>query len=340
MQQVVFGTVTYPRVTPHLSSNNTCFDSAAASSESVADFAIFMIIATFRNLNWCTTASLNPTTFKDCHTNSAAISHNPRGHTLGIIGLGNIGFTIALKAYHAFHMEIIYYDVIRKSPTQEQEIDARFVGTMDELLGQSDCIVLATPASPDGKKIITQERVEKMKMGSRYVETFSYQIPITTPCFEVRTGILVELFRISIPNFCQPLNLNTLPAIVRHHPLSNPQTPVLLSTSHLFLSSPFTSLQKIPHPPLLSHLFPKNKKLTPPKRFINIARGSLVDTSSLAFALSTGRLIGLGLDVHEDEPNIDPRLKNQNNVTLTAHNAGGTLETYAYPSFLLHISSF
>ncbi|CAG8953876.1 hypothetical protein HYFRA_00010837 [Hymenoscyphus fraxineus] len=204
-------------------------NSAAASSESVGDFALFLILSTFRNLAWCTTASLTPQTFQDCHTNSAAISHNPRGHVLGIIGLGNIGFTIALKAYRAFNMKIIYYDVVRKSPTQEQEVDAKYVGSLDELLGQSDCVVLATPASPDGKQVITEEKVGKMKMGSR---------------------------------------------------------------------------------------------------FVNIARGSLVSTTALYNGLQSGRLIGLGLDVHENEPTIDARLKNHKNVTLTAHNAGGTLETH------------
>ena len=67
--------------------------------------------------------------------------------------------------------------------------------------------------------------------------------------------------------------------------------------------------------------------MTSTQRFINIARGSLVSTSALVTALQSGRLRGIGLDVHEDEPNIDERLKNQRNVTLTSHNAGGTLET-------------
>lgn len=203
---------------------------AAASSESVADFANFLILSTFRNLNWCmTSARSSPASFQECHTNASALSHNPRGHTLGVIGLGNIGFEIARKAYLAFGMKIIYYDVVRKSPERENDVGARFVESLDEMLGMSDCVVIATPASPDGKKLITKERLAQMKMGSR---------------------------------------------------------------------------------------------------FVNIARGVLVDEDAVADAVAEGRLVGVGMDVHENEPRVNERLKGMRNVTLTAHNAGGTLDTH------------
>ena len=62
-------------------------------------------------------------------------------------------------------------------------------------------------------------------------------------------------------------------------------------------------------------------------RFVNIARGVLVDEEALADAVEEGRLVGVGLDVHEFEPKVNERLKGLRQVTLTAHNAGGTLET-------------
>ncbi|KAF4627756.1 hypothetical protein G7Y89_g10391 [Cudoniella acicularis] len=126
-------------------------------------------------------------------------------------------------------MKIAYFDVLRKTPTREAEIEAKFVSSLDELLSISDCVVLATPASPDGKKVVTKERLEKMKKGSR---------------------------------------------------------------------------------------------------FVNIARGSLVDEEALADAVESGWLVGVGLDVHENEPVVNERLKGLREVTLTAHNAGGTLETH------------
>jgi phosphoglycerate dehydrogenase-like enzyme len=72
------------------------------------------------------------------------------------------------------------------------------------------------------------------------------------------------------------------------------------------------------------------------ERFINIARGSLVSSTAIADALDSGVLIGCGLDVHEHEPVIEPRLMGRKNVTLTSHNAGGTLETYVSCPYLPH----
>ncbi|PMD21757.1 D-isomer-specific 2-hydroxyacid dehydrogenase-like protein [Hyaloscypha hepaticicola] len=203
---------------------------AAASSESVADFALFLILASFRNLNWCTTAARSsPADFTDCHQNAAVLSRNPRGHSLGVIGLGNIGFEVARKAYNACGMKIKYYDVIRKAPAKEAEIEAEFFDDLNAMLAISDCVVLATPASPDGKKLINKERLSKMKEGSR---------------------------------------------------------------------------------------------------FVNISRGVLVDEEALADAVESGHLVGVGLDVHENEPKVNPRLKASKLVNLTSHNAGGTLDTH------------
>jgi lactate dehydrogenase-like 2-hydroxyacid dehydrogenase len=97
------------------------------------------------------------------------LSHNPRGHTLGIIGLGNIGSAIAKKAHAAFGMKIAYYDVSRKTSAQEASLQATFYPTLEGVLEASDCVVLATPATPDGKKVITKERLERFKMGGRFV---------------------------------------------------------------------------------------------------------------------------------------------------------------------------
>lgn len=62
-------------------------------------------------------------------------------------------------------------------------------------------------------------------------------------------------------------------------------------------------------------------------RFVNIARGSLVDEEALADALEAGHLSAVGLDVHGDEPHVNPRLAQSRQATLTCHTAGGALET-------------
>ncbi|CAN8097953.1 unnamed protein product [Discula destructiva] len=143
---------------------------AAASSEAVADMALWHIIGLFRNLNWSASAARagDVDTFLEAHHNAQFSAHNPAGHTLGVIGLGNIGYKIATKAYAAFGMKIIYYDVVSKSPEQEAAIGARRRETLDQLLAEADCVVIAAPAQ-GGRVLLDKEEIFKMKKGSRLV---------------------------------------------------------------------------------------------------------------------------------------------------------------------------
>lgn len=143
---------------------------AAASSEAVADMAIWHIIGVFRNMQWTASAARagDAATFLDAHHNAQFTARNPAGHVLGVVGLGNIGYKIATKAYAAFGMKIMYYDVLPKSPEQEAAVGARRCGTLDELLAEADCTVVAAPGQA-GRKVLDREDIFRMKKGSRLV---------------------------------------------------------------------------------------------------------------------------------------------------------------------------
>jgi lactate dehydrogenase-like 2-hydroxyacid dehydrogenase len=126
-------------------------------------------------------------------------------------------------------MNILYHDIIQRSEAEEAEIEATFYRDLHEMLALSDCVILATPSTKDGSKLVNAATLAHFKRGSR---------------------------------------------------------------------------------------------------FVNIARGSLVDENALVAALQSGHLAAAMLDVHEHEPQVDARLARMANVTLTCHNAGGTLDTH------------
>jgi glyoxylate reductase len=59
---------------------------------------------------------------------------------------------------------------------------------------------------------------------------------------------------------------------------------------------------------------------------INTSRGPLVDEDALCDAIENGHLRGAALDVFEDEPAVNPRLRTMNNVVLAPHVGSATEE--------------
>ena len=142
---------------------------AGASSEAVADMALFHIISVFRNMTWSHLAarSGDPQKFRHAHDCVPILSHNPRGHTLGVVGLGNIGFAIAKKVHAALGMKIIYHDIKRKAAEQENEVQARFYPRLQDMLPVTDCLLVAAPFS--GQTLITAPVLNALEPGARFV---------------------------------------------------------------------------------------------------------------------------------------------------------------------------
>lgn len=67
--------------------------------------------------------------------------------------------------------------------------------------------------------------------------------------------------------------------------------------------------------------------LGPEGYLINISRGSVVDEEALITALESDAIAGAGLDVYDNEPNIDERFMTLENAVLQPHVAAVTIET-------------
>jgi phosphoglycerate dehydrogenase-like enzyme len=84
--------------------------------------------------------------------------------TLGIIGLGEIGREIALRAA-AFGMRILYYQRNRLPEAQELQLQLTYV-PLERLLAESDWIVPQVPGRPSTRHLIDRARFAQMKPGA------------------------------------------------------------------------------------------------------------------------------------------------------------------------------
>jgi len=81
--------------------------------------------------------------------------------TLGIFGMGRIGQTIARRAA-GFEMKVLYHNRKRIAADIEQKLNARYV-SKEELLKQSDFVVLQVPYSPETHHMIGAAELKLMK---------------------------------------------------------------------------------------------------------------------------------------------------------------------------------
>ncbi|KAJ5368936.1 uncharacterized protein N7496_008696 [Penicillium cataractarum] len=151
---------------------------AGASDEAVSDTALYMILSVFRNFTRSQLAArtADPEIFTATHKLIATISQNPRGHILGVVGFGNISKKLAFKARMALGMKIHYFDIIRADPKEEEELEATYHESLDDLLKIADCITLHTPLNKHTQDLIDAKALSLMKPGSRIVNTARGQI--------------------------------------------------------------------------------------------------------------------------------------------------------------------
>jgi lactate dehydrogenase-like 2-hydroxyacid dehydrogenase len=85
----------------------------------------------------------------------------------------------------------------------------------------------------------------------------------------------------------------------------------------------------VPYAPSTHHLVGARElaKMKPGAILIHAARGGVVDDAALIAALKSGRLAGAGLDVYENEPNLNPAFVGLQNVVLTPHIASSSAAT-------------
>jgi len=136
-------------------------------TDSTADLAFLLLLATSRRAFYHhKTIAAGGWGFSN-PSDPSHLGIELRGKTLGIFGLGNIGFEMAKRCKHAFGMHILYTN---RSPNSaaEQELGAEKV-PFEELLHQSDAISVHANLSNETKEVFNADAFSRMKSSAIFI---------------------------------------------------------------------------------------------------------------------------------------------------------------------------
>jgi len=84
------------------------------------------------------------------------------GKTLGIVGTGRVGSTLAKKCKAAFNMKVLSYDPYL-SPEKAKEMEVSLCDSLPELLKESDFVSIHVPLTKDTRDLIGEKELKFMK---------------------------------------------------------------------------------------------------------------------------------------------------------------------------------
>jgi len=136
-------------------------------TEATADIAVTLLLAAARRLvesasdakegHWLTWEPLG------------WLGQDLVGRTLGIVGMGRIGFATAKRLHHGWGMKVLYTARSAK-PQADQELGARYV-EMTELLALSDYVSIHADLNPTTKNLFSTPQFQQMKPTAVFVNT-------------------------------------------------------------------------------------------------------------------------------------------------------------------------
>jgi glyoxylate reductase len=92
------------------------------------------------------------------------------GKRLGIVGMGRIGQAVARRA-KAFGLQIHYHNRKPVHPSIEQELEATYWESLDQMLARMDIVSLNCPHTPATYHLLSARRLKMMKPGAYIVNT-------------------------------------------------------------------------------------------------------------------------------------------------------------------------
>ena len=135
-------------------------------NEATADMAMALMLACSRRLGECNHYAKSGQWVGYEHM--VLLGQDVSNSTVGIIGMGRIGFEVARRAKLGFGCRILYHNRSRR-PDCEEQLGAEYCANLHSLLEQSDTVILVTVMSPETANIIDATALHKMKRSASLV---------------------------------------------------------------------------------------------------------------------------------------------------------------------------
>jgi glyoxylate reductase len=139
-------------------------------TEDTADMTMALILAVPRRLAEGTVYLKDPKTHWAGWAPTWMLGHRIWGKRLGIIGMGRIGKAVARRA-KAFGLQIHYHNRRRVPEEIEQELEATYWESLDQMLARVDIVSINCPHTPGTYHLLSARRLKLLKPTSYIVNT-------------------------------------------------------------------------------------------------------------------------------------------------------------------------
>lgn len=142
-------------------------NNGGANSYAVAEHAILLMLAVYRRLP-ALDRLVRGGQWKSSKLGEEQ-EHELAGKTVGIIGCGMIGRTLA-RRLSGFEVNLLYHDPVRLSPADEAKLNLAY-RSLDDLLRESDVVTLHAPYNASTHHLICDRTIALMKRDAIVINT-------------------------------------------------------------------------------------------------------------------------------------------------------------------------
>ena len=155
-----------------------------ASSTSVAETALLLMFETSRNVT-----VLHKTWVTDFYKAKLKVRKNTlSGKTLGLVGCGNIGSRVAVRAL-ALEMNVLAYDPYK--PAKDFPDGVEVVRDLNRIFTECDYVSLHAPSTPVTKNMINKETLAMMKPTAILINTARGALVVEEDLYEAcKNGVI------------------------------------------------------------------------------------------------------------------------------------------------------